>query len=147
MTRSPTAAPARPLIHQCPCGNRPGSTLVRVQHGADRVDGQIEPARDFAIGGFETVAARGLRVEVGGKLRAIRAERLDLCGELVLAMIGLAPALGRSLERIERRRQAAAGCLDCARIAHDCLPAPRGRRTSIGKYLPQQGVAEETYGV
>ena len=103
--------------------------------------------RDLAVGGLKPVAARGLRVEIGRELGAIGAERLNLRGELVLAMIGLTPALGCGLEGIERRGQAAGGCVDCARVAHDDLPAPRGRRIRIGKYWPQQGVAEETYGV
>src|ERR1700738_2700575 len=97
MTRSPTAVPERPFSHECPCRNRPLSPLVRVKHGADRVDSKIEPARDFAIGGLETVAARRLRIEIGGELGAIGAERLDLGGEFVLTVIGLAPTLGRRL--------------------------------------------------
>jgi len=146
MARS-RAAGYTAVPYECPRRNRPLSTLVRVEHGADRVDGKIEPARDLAVGGLEAVAARGLRIEIRRELGAVGAECLNLRGEFVLAVIGLAPALSRGLERIERRGQAAAGCVDCDRVAHDYLPAPHGRRTSIGKYLPQQGVAEQTYGL
>src|SRR5262249_34311969 len=103
-----------------------------------------KPARDLAVGGFEPIATRGLRIEIGGELRAVGTERLNLGGELVLAMVGLTPAFRRCLERIECRGQAPARCVDCARVPHNYL---RGRRANVGKYLPQQGVAAESVSV
>ena len=51
--------------------------------------------------------ARPRHVELGGELRAVGAERMHLRGERVLAAVGLAAALGRGLQRVERRAQAA----------------------------------------
>jgi len=121
--------------------------LVPVEHGADGVDGKIEPARDLAVGGLKPAAARGLRIEIGGKLGTIGAECLNLRRKLILAVIRLAPAFGRGLERIERRGKAPAGCIDCACVAHDYLPAPRGRRASIGNICLSKELPRKTYGL
>src|ERR1043166_5917841 len=90
MTRS-RAAGCTAVPYECRRRNRPLSTLVRVEHSTDRVDGKIEAARGRAVGGLETVAARGLRIEIRRQLGAIGAECLNLRGEFVLAVIGLAP--------------------------------------------------------
>jgi hypothetical protein len=88
---------------ELPGGRRLLSTLMGVEHGADRVDREIEPARDLAIGGLEAIAAGSLGIEIGGKLRSIGAKRLHLRSKPVLAVIGLAPAFRRRLERVQRR--------------------------------------------
>jgi hypothetical protein len=41
-----------------------GSMFVGVEHGADARDGDIEPARDLAIGGFERPRARDRGIEI-----------------------------------------------------------------------------------
>ena len=53
--------------------------------------------------------------------------------QVTLVETGSEAMTGCRLKRIERRGQAPACCVDCARIGHDCLPAPRGRRTNVGK--------------
>jgi len=80
------------------------STFMRVEHGADRVDREIEPACDLAVRGLKAIGAGSLCIEIGGKLGSIGAERLDLRGKPILAVVGLAPAFRRRLEGVQRRR-------------------------------------------
>src|SRR5438105_7885843 len=107
-----------------PGARRRLSTIVRVDHRAHGVDREIEPARDLAIRRLEPLGARGLCVEIGGELGAVGAERVHLRGERVLAGVGLAPALGGRLERVERGGKAPACSIDRARIGHGRLRLP-----------------------
>src|SRR5262249_47098194 len=132
MTRSRATVPARPIYDECPCRRRALSTFVRVEHGADRVDGKIESARDLTVCGLEAIATRGLRVEIGGELGSIGAKRLALRCKLVLAVIRLAAALRRCFERVECRGQAAARCVDCARVIHGISPPPAAAAPASG---------------
>jgi hypothetical protein len=62
--------------------------------------------------------ARGLAVQIGGKPRAIHAERLHLGRKRSLAAIGLAPALDGGIKPIEGLRQTLDRGIDCALLVH-----------------------------
>src|SRR5439155_2689720 len=61
------------------------SAVIGLQHGSDGVDGDVEAARDLAVGGLERARARNRVVEIGGELGAIGSERVQLRGERLLA--------------------------------------------------------------
>ena len=62
-------------------------------------------SRDLAVGRLQPARARGFAVERGGEPGAVDAERVDLARQPLLAAVGLAPALDRGVERVERQRQ------------------------------------------
>jgi hypothetical protein len=77
--------------------------FVSFDHRADGIDRDVEPPTDLAIRVLQGARARRLGVEIGGKPRPIGTEGLELCRKRVLAPIALAPALERSLKRIQRQ--------------------------------------------
>src|SRR5258708_4528796 len=99
----------RPLIVTVTCdmtrstGRMILSTVVGLDDGTDGLDGGMEAAGDLVVGGFQRAGPRRHGVEVGGEPRAIRAERVQLIGQAQVGAIGLAAALRRSLEPVERQ--------------------------------------------
>lgn len=77
--------------------------LLRREHGADGVDGTIEPARHFPIGGFEVDGAGANRVEFRRELGAVAAEGLKLSLKGIAMAIFLVPSVDRGLEGVQRR--------------------------------------------
>ena len=73
------------------------------EHGADGIDRDVKPSCDFAICGLELARIRRRRVEIGGQPRAVAAQSLQLRDQRGFATIGLAPALDRRIECVERR--------------------------------------------
>src|SRR5690349_12396301 len=61
---------------------------------------------------------RGGMIEIGGQARTVGAERMELRQELFLVAVGLAAALHRGGQTIERLRQAFCRCIDCASVGH-----------------------------
>ena len=85
------------------------STVIGLQHGADGLDGSIEPARNFAIGRFECFRMRSRGIQFGGELRTIGAKRMQLLSDRLSVIVGLAAALDCPFQRIERQHQAFGG--------------------------------------
>src|SRR3954467_9360426 len=114
----------RPLMVTITCamadldGRAESSTVVRLQQGANGADGGVEPARDLAVGILQRARMRGCGVEVGGKLGAVTAERMQLRGDGLAIVVGLAAALDRAFERIERHGQAPGGGINRAYVVH-----------------------------
>ncbi len=79
------------------------------------------------------LARARLGIEVGGKARAVGTERLKLRGEPLLGAVGLAPALQRGVERIQRRRKALGRSFD-AGVGHG-LPRRLQPRRVAGNNL------------
>src|SRR5438128_5036723 len=97
---------------------------LRLDDRADAIDRHVKALRDLAIGRFELARARRRGIEIGCKLGAIRAERMHLRGERVLAFVGVASPLQRALERIKSSRQPPGRGFDRARVNHR-LPIAR----------------------
>ncbi len=89
-----------------------------VQHRLDAGDGGVQPLRDLAVGGLQPARARGFAVERGGEPGAVDAERVELARQPLLAAVGLAPALDRGIEPVERKRQTLDRCIDRALLGH-----------------------------
>src|ERR1019366_281041 len=98
------------------------SSLVAVQHRLDADDGGVQPLRDLAIGGLQPARARGFAVERGGKPGAVDAQRVELARQPLPAAVGLAPALDRGIERVERQRQTLHCAIDRALVGHRLHP-------------------------
>ncbi len=93
-------------------------------------DRLIDPLRDVAIGRFERTRARRRLVEFARQPRAIGIERMDLAGKRFLGAVGVAPALGRSVERVERLGQPPGRDFDRIGVAHAAIRAAiRGPHT------------------
>jgi hypothetical protein len=90
------------------------SSIVGIKHRADGRHGNVEAARDLAIGRLEAAGAGGLSIKIGRKLGAIGAECLYLRGELVLAAIIFASPFDRRFQGVERRNQPGGGGFDRA---------------------------------
>src|SRR6266536_4679348 len=101
------------------------STIVRFEHRTDAVDGEAEPARDLPVRRLELTPLGHLGVELLRELGAIGAERLNLRGQGLDAAVGIAPALGRSLQGVERGNQPAGRRLDRAGVDRSRLIASR----------------------
>ena len=61
---------------------------------------------------FSSARARRRVVKFACQPRPVAVERVDLIGERSSCPVGLAAALGRGVERIEREREAALGEVD-----------------------------------
>src|SRR5580693_8136616 len=109
--------PKRKLGSTCRPGARPRSA-GGPQHAADGFDRAIDALSHLAIGGLERAAARRGLIELAGQPRAVVVERVDLIGERLHAAVGLAPALRRLVERLERQGQATACSFDRIGVAH-----------------------------
>src|SRR6266568_5516056 len=92
------------------------STIVRLEHRTDAVDGEAEPARDLPVRRLELTPLGHLGVELLRELGAIGAERLNLRGQGLDAAVGVVPALGCGFQGIERGDQPARCRLDRADI-------------------------------
>ena len=77
-------------------------------------------------------------IELAGEPGTIAAERLDLRRQRFLAAIGLAPPLGRRLQRIERQRQPPARDLDRIGLAHLAIRCGHPRRRTQVKIVRRQ---------
>ena len=84
-----------------------------LQHGADGLDGGVEAVCDFAIGALEGFRVCGRGIEVGGELRTVGAERVQLRDDRLALAIGLVAPLDRTLQRVKRQHQAFGGRVDC----------------------------------
>src|SRR5262245_20395418 len=105
------------------------SLAMGLDDRADGVDGGVEPMRDFPVRALERAHPRGLNIEIGGKPGAIRAERLELGPQRLLAAVRVAPTLERSLKRIERQGKTLGCSVDRACVGHrPPVTAPRCAR-------------------
>src|SRR5215831_4243680 len=87
------------------CAMAPPSPRVRGDDRANRFDGSVQPLRDVPVGNLEPTRTSGRVVEFGGKLCAVRSQRIDLLCEPNLAALDPEPALKRGLEGVERELQ------------------------------------------
>jgi hypothetical protein len=97
-------------------------TIARFEHGTDRLDSFIEPARDFPIGRLEPARTRHRAVELGREARTIRIKGIDLGCEVRMAALVIDSPLDGRFERNERVLKAPGCCLYVARIRHSDLP-------------------------
>src|SRR5262245_15400904 len=98
----------RPLIVTITCdiagpaGSLGCSAVMGLQHRADRVDGSVQPPRNFPVRVLKRALSRYRGIEIAGEPGLVVAQRVDLRGQIVLAEIDLATPLGRGFERVER---------------------------------------------
>src|SRR5215470_2085422 len=85
---------------------------------ADGIDGGVESMGDLPVRALQRAHPRGLSIEISGKPRAIRAERLELGAERLSAAVGVTPTFQRGLERVERQGETLAGRVDRACVGH-----------------------------
>src|ERR1700688_1189099 len=96
--------------------------LVGVQHRLDAGDGGVQPLSDLAVAGLQPPRARGFAIERGGEPGAVNAQRMELARQPLLVAVGLAPALDRGIERVERKRQTLYRAVDCTLVRHRLRP-------------------------
>src|SRR4029077_18983465 len=101
-----------------------GRSAIGPQRAADGFDGLIDALRHVAIGGLERAGAGGGLVELAGQPGAVVVERMDLVGERLRAAVGLAAALRRLVQRLQRQAQTAACSFDRIGIAHAPIRLP-----------------------
>src|SRR6202011_5319785 len=86
----------RPLIVTVTCdmisstGRMDTSTIVRLNHGSNGLDGGIEPPGNLLVGVFQCACSGGHRIKIAGQPRAVGAERMQLIGHAEVGVIGLA---------------------------------------------------------
>jgi hypothetical protein len=90
----------------------PTVSVFQREYTADRFDGVVDTLLNVAARGFERARMRRRLVELAGKPRPVAVERVDLVGKRSAGAVGLAAALGRGIERIEREREAPLGEVD-----------------------------------
>jgi hypothetical protein len=106
------------LRHGVPAQGCGSSALVRREHGADGVDGGIEPLGGLAVGIFQGPRTGGGCIELGGEPGAVGPQRMQLGVERRFAAVGLPPPLDGGCKRVKRKRKTFAGRVDGARFSH-----------------------------
>src|SRR5262245_31464032 len=85
---------------------------------ADGIDGGVESMGDLPVRALQHAHPRGLSIEISGKPRAIRTERLKLSSQRLLAAFGFTATLQRRLKRVERQGETLGGRVDRACVGH-----------------------------
>src|SRR5262245_28608329 len=88
----------------CPFDAVSGLAVIGLQDIAHRFDRDVEPPRDFPVGGFERANAGGRRIEVRRQLGAVAPQRMDLLGHVELRTRCFVPPLDGGLKRIHGKR-------------------------------------------
>ncbi len=83
-----------------------------VEHGFDAVYRHVDAAGDLAVGGFDLARAGGDFVELRRQPRTVGAKRLQLRAERLLAPVGVAAALDRGFQCVQRLRKTLGRRLD-----------------------------------
>jgi hypothetical protein len=94
------------------------ASVIRLENQPDVLHRGIDPAGDVAVGRFELAAARQLAVEVGGKLRAVGGQRMDLLAQRCPLAVAVDPALDGGVERVQRLGKTPRRLLDCGLLGH-----------------------------
>jgi hypothetical protein len=94
------------------------TSILSLENESNALHGGVEPARDLAVRGFKATHLAELRVEVGGKLGTIRAQRVNLLREQRPAALNFHSAVDRRVEDVQRLREAPGGGFDRGLIGH-----------------------------
>src|ERR1700722_1975769 len=92
------------------------STIAYLDHGTDSLDRGVETPGDLVIGGFQRTRAGRDRVEIGGEPGTVGAQCMQLIGQPLLGLLGLAPPLRRRLQPVKRQHQTLGCSFNCDSI-------------------------------